>query len=63
MIHSWHKPHHKPLKLPFHPQKGASKLKNSPYFKHKRLYINHLAWFDPEQSMILQPIVLSPTDS
>ena len=47
---SWHKPHHNPLKLSFHPKKGASKLKNSPCFKHKRLYINHLAWFDPRHN-------------
>ncbi len=49
MTRSWHKPHHKLLKLSFHPKKMASKLKNSPYFKHKRLYINHLVWFDLEQ--------------
>jgi len=45
---SWHKPYHKPLKLTFYPRKGASKLKNTPDFKHKSLYINHLAWFDPK---------------
>jgi len=47
---SWHKPHHKPLKLTFHHKKGASKTKNTPYFKYKILYINHLAWSDPDLS-------------
>ncbi len=46
------------LKQLSHPQKGASKPKNSPYFTHKRLYINHLAWYDPISPTAWRPLFL-----